>query len=242
MSGVKKRSRVVRFEAPAEPEQREAKKHAKKVDREAEEEQLHDPEQEDPFLESSSNDSSGDEMDGEIDEEGESKGGLDFAGAFSAILSEPLRVASAPVLAKNQGFAAELKKRKIEASVERKISDARRAMREQWKKTPDPHESIDAERALKKVATSGVVKLFNAINNQQKQQTSATPSSDRAARSLQSLTRESFLGALKNAKVKTRPSAAPASGAAWLKDDFDPEEEERDNAAPDQIRFEEDED
>jgi hypothetical protein len=196
---MKKRSHVVRFEAPAEPE---LKAVTKKIV-EKEEEVLPHEDHEELVAESSYDDDDGSSADDELDDEVPEQGGLDFAGAFQSILNEPLR--NEPVLAKNMGFAGELKKRKMEVSVEKKVAEARKMIREQWKKKPDPHEAIEVERVLKKVATSGVVKLFNAINNQQKQQQQTdVPASDKAARALQSLTRESFLGALKNAPTNSK--------------------------------------
>ena len=66
-----------------------------------------------------------------------------------------------PILSQNQGFAVEIKKRKIEDAVERKYVESRAALRNQWCKKPDPHENIELERQLRKAATAGVVKLFN---------------------------------------------------------------------------------
>ncbi len=168
--------------------------------------------------------------------------GLDFAAAFASILAAEIK--AEPVLAQNNGFAGELKKRKIEVAVERQVAEARRQVREQWKKTPDPHEDIEEQRRLKKVATSGVVKLFNAINQQQRaSRDTALPASTKMARDYQQLTKESFLGALKTAPAASKGRQQPASGAAWLQADFEADEEEqRDYAKAETIVFPQDED
>ncbi len=237
---MKKRSRVVRFEMPAgeggrtgESDRRaliglraEKEEEPDKAPRQAEE----DVEPMDEGPDSSSSSGSGSSSSVEDDElrperrrgKKQQPAGLDLATVFASIMNEQLP--DNPILAKSGGFAGELKKRKIEAAVERQVAAARRRVREQWKKQPDPHERIEEERRLKKVATAGVVKLFNAINGQQRRlRDTAVPASSKAQRGLQQLTKESFLGALRAAP---RQRSGGAAGAAWLREDFDADRED----------------
>lgn len=51
--------------------------------------------------------------------------------------------------------------------VEKKVIESKKAIREQWHVITDPHLNVELDRMLKKVATRGVVQLFNAIHKQQ---------------------------------------------------------------------------
>jgi hypothetical protein len=151
--------------------------------------------------------------------------GLDLATVFAGIMSEHLP--DNPILSRNGGFAGELKKRKMEKAVERQVAEARRRVREQWHRQPDPHERIEEERRLKKVATAGVVRLFNAVNGEQRKLREAeVPASGKAQRDLQRLTREAFLGALRQAS-KPKSGSAAAAGPAWLAADYEADREEQ---------------
>jgi hypothetical protein len=81
-----------------------------------------------------------------------------FASAFQNILGETVK--ADPILSRNTGFAGEIKKRKIEETVERKFVESRKALRNQWKKTPDSLENIEGERKLRKVATGKISIVF----------------------------------------------------------------------------------
>lgn len=96
----------------------------------------------------------------------------------------------------------------------------------------------DRERNLQRIATKGVVQLFNAVHKQQMllegRLAEAGPSERRREKAVQSLTKGRFLDMLKNVKadgetapvqVKTEPADetdATETSAAWsiLRDDF----------------------
>mmetsp|Transcript_22350 Transcript_22350/g.30529 ORF Transcript_22350/g.30529 Transcript_22350/m.30529 type:complete len:174 (-) Transcript_22350:240-761(-) len=71
---------------------------------------------------------------------------------------------------------------------------------------PD-HRDIEYERQLKRVATRGVVALFNAINAHQRASTDDQTSSSQTVRQVKQLSKENFLNMLKKSssdKGKTR--------------------------------------
>lgn len=174
-----------------------------------------------------------------------SRGGM--ADAFSRILSQrlPEACADAPVLAKRktkqmkeaEAERAEVKRLRLERI-------ARRKVKEVGMHTPD-HRDIEYERSLRRVATRGVVALFNAIA--QHQHTSAAEEGSAAAglqpaktaRDIKQLSKDNFLQMLKapkggaaagsGASAEAQPvSSAAGSGgstatkgaSAWLRDDF----------------------
>lgn len=113
------------------------------------------------------------------------------------------------------------------------VKSSRKQLREQWCKLPDPHDNVQEERKLRKVATLGVVKLFNAINNQQKAFESAPKrESAKQERALQKVSKESFLGMLKSSSgnnnnndnkqkgKKVFGHVGPVAKAPWLNDQF----------------------
>ena len=233
---MKKRSRV-RFQAPAEPRELENDAH---IPAEALES---DPEDEDGNSSSGVDSSSSEEQQEQAQVCG---GGVfsfflhlqrlesthfehvtlqtavhDFASAFESILSEPVK--RDPIMSKNHGFAAEIKKRKLEVTVEKAYLQSRKALRNKWKEEPDPHLDIEKERILRKAATAGVVQLFNAINRQQQTVSKGAPvsASEKGARKFAEMSKSNFLSALKKAP-------AVAQKASWLQDDYDDNAEEAD--------------
>ena len=158
--------------------------------------------------------------------------GHDFASAFAMIMEQPVK--KDPILSQNQGFAGEIKKRRLEHKVEEAYLDSRRAIRERFHKIPDPHDNILKEKQLKKAATVGVVQLFNAINNQQRNAAGPSAASEKAARRLNALSKEKFLEELKHgasSKKTFQYSRAPVrkeegtQRAPWLQEDFDFDDE-----------------
>lgn len=67
---------------------------------------------------------------------------------------------------------------------------------QRWNVKPDPAVDVEKERALRKLGTLGVVKLFNAINQQQRKfaPVAATPEPEKPG--FQKLSQASFLGLL----------------------------------------------
>ena len=157
----------------------------------------------------------------EEDDAGNS-GGKDFASAFSDILQQ--KSSKEPILSMNTGFAAQIKKQKMESQITKKVSESRKALREQWHVECDAHNDAEKERMLRKVATRGVVKLFNAIKTQQRSFTED--------KEVQSLSKDSFLSMLKQgggtqkkivyskSKVALGNERGEEKKTPWLRDDF----------------------
>ena len=153
--------------------------------------------------------------------------GQDFASAFSSILQEPVK--RDPILSQNQGFAGEIKKRKMEAAVERTFVQSRAELRNQWYKKPDPHADIAKERQMKRAATAGVVKLFNAITRQQREvHRDDLLKGTKAGREFTKMSKDKFLETLKGAGKSRGPGGAAEGrtekkGAPWLQPEYEDE-------------------
>jgi hypothetical protein len=125
---------------------------------------------------------------------------LGLGSTISAVLAQP--AGSLPV------GAAEAKQRKEEREQERKQRLERKLLREKEHVVPDAATDIQRERALVKVATRGVVMLFNAISQQQKhkseeEQQDAKGKKKRKARS-DEMTKQEFMDRLKNSSNKNQ--------------------------------------
>ena len=173
-----------------------------------------------------SNSSSDDEPEGH-DGEGASGGGFlagqksaSFAKAFAKIMEAPgggtsstaaQGVAAAPILAASKSLARRQAEEEAEAKHDREAKRLRLEMKQRGHAMPtrrgvDP--AADArEKALQRLATKGVVRLFNAVTKAQKQLRDAEEATGSKARAAK-LGKASFLAELKGAASKAGSGAA----------------------------------
>ncbi|KAF9903412.1 hypothetical protein BX616_001638 [Lobosporangium transversale] len=132
-----------------------------------------------------------------------------MAEAMSRILGSTLRKADAstPILAKSRGVERKLEEEKMEAKARRAITNEKKRLASKDRVKPD-YTGMEYEKKLRKVATRGVVQLFNAIKAQQKVTEDLTekarPITTNAKDKVANLTKTSFLDLLKaGTKVST---------------------------------------
>ncbi|KAF9428551.1 hypothetical protein BGZ94_001990 [Podila epigama] len=126
-----------------------------------------------------------------------------MAEAMSKILGSSLRKADAntPILAKSRGTERKLEEEKMELKARKAIANEKKRLANKDRVKPD-YTGMEYEKKLRKVATRGVVQLFNAIKAQQKATDDlsekvkpiTTNSKDKVA----NLTKASFLDLLKS--------------------------------------------
>lgn len=70
-------------------------------------------------------------------------------------------------MARSKGTERKIEDEKLEHRARKKLTAERKALKEKGRVIPD-YTNFDYEKGLRKVATRGVVKLFNAVRTQQK--------------------------------------------------------------------------
>jgi hypothetical protein len=124
--------------------------------------------------------------------------------------------------------AIEAKKRKEQKDAERKHRLEKKLLREKERVIPDAATDIQRERALVKVATRGVVMLFNAIAQQQEKRKNAEAaeqdeqdeedelqSSKKKKVRSDEMSRKEFLDRLKSSSSTATESSKNSSGKDW---------------------------
>ncbi|KAF9202831.1 Trimeric GatFAB AmidoTransferase(AdT) complex subunit [Haplosporangium sp. Z 27] len=140
-----------------------------------------------------------------------------MAEAMSKILGSTLRKADAntPILARSRGAERKIEEEKLEAKARRAITNERKRLANRDRVKPE-YTGMEYEKKLRKVATRGVVQLFNAIKAQQKATEELTdnvrPITTNAKDKVASLTKASFLDLLKSG-TKVSTSYTPVSAA-----------------------------
>ncbi|KAF0695653.1 Aste57867_13547 [Aphanomyces stellatus] len=147
------------------------------------------------------------------DENDEGEGAVGFADAMSKVLNQTVEEEKAPILAKRvTSQMREISKDKKESSATKLSAKEKRAREEKDMVIPGPA-TMASDKALRAIATKGVVALFNAIAKHQHGQQQQD-----GAKQIKSLSKDSFLGLLKQQGKK---SATPAQEAAADSDDDD---------------------
>ncbi|KAF9348064.1 Trimeric GatFAB AmidoTransferase(AdT) complex subunit [Mortierella sp. AD094] len=136
-----------------------------------------------------------------------------MAEAMSKILGSTLRKADAsmPILARSRGVERKLEEEKMEAKARKAITNERKRLANKDRVKPE-YTGMEYEKKLRKVATRGVVQLFNAIKAQQKATEDLTekarPITTNAKDKVANLTKASFLDLLKSGTKSYTPVAA----------------------------------
>ncbi|KAF9283831.1 Trimeric GatFAB AmidoTransferase(AdT) complex subunit [Linnemannia elongata] len=126
-----------------------------------------------------------------------------MAEAMSKILGSSLRKADAstPILARSRGAERKIEEEKMEAKARKAISNEKKRLANRDRVKPD-YTGMEYEKKLRKVATRGVVQLFNAIKAQQKATDDLTekvrPITTNSKDKVANLTKASFLDLLKS--------------------------------------------
>ncbi|KAJ1344991.1 hypothetical protein BSLG_000506 [Batrachochytrium salamandrivorans] len=140
-----------------------------------------------------------------------------------------------PILSKKRTIEAEIDEEKLDAKARKVLSADRKARNEKGRVIPD-HTTMTYEKKLKKLATRGVVQLFNAIRAAQRS------TDDLKADGIQkhdteasTVSKETFIKTLKEEGARGKSSLdsvkdtetssskkrkADSSGVAWVKSDF----------------------
>ncbi|KAI9260472.1 Rrp15p-domain-containing protein [Phascolomyces articulosus] len=92
-----------------------------------------------------------------------------FSEAMTKILASSLTGSDRkqPIMARSKGTERKIEDEKLEYKARKLLTAEKKAQKERGRVIPD-YTSFDYEKRLRKVATRGVVKLFNAIRTQQK--------------------------------------------------------------------------
>ncbi|KAI7904947.1 Rrp15p-domain-containing protein [Cokeromyces recurvatus] len=166
-------------------------------------------------------DEEGDEEDDEEDEESEDdEMDIDgkkktkkytteaFSNAMTNILASSLSGSDKkqPILARSKGVERKLEDEKLDYKARKILSAQKKALKEKGRVIPD-YTTFEYEKRLRKVATRGVVKLFNAIRTQQKMTevavenaatTRKTLASIEKAKNVSTMSKSTFLDLLKS--------------------------------------------
>ncbi|KAH6563310.1 hypothetical protein BASA61_009890 [Batrachochytrium salamandrivorans] len=140
-----------------------------------------------------------------------------------------------PILSKKRTIEADIDEEKLDAKARKVLSADRKARNEKGRVIPD-HTTMTYEKKLKKLATRGVVQLFNAIRAAQRS------TDDLKADGIQkhdteasTVSKETFIKTLKEEGARGKSSLdsvkdtetssskkrkADSSGVAWVKSDF----------------------
>ncbi|KAI8642827.1 Rrp15p-domain-containing protein [Parasitella parasitica] len=130
-----------------------------------------------------------------------------FSDAMTKILASTLTGSDRkqPILARSKGLERKIEDDKLDYKARKIMSAEKKALKEKGRVIPD-FTTFEYEKRLRKVATRGVVKLFNAIRTQQKvtevavqnaADTRKTLAAKEKAKSVSTMSKSSFLDLLK---------------------------------------------
>ncbi|KFU87447.1 RRP15-like, partial [Chaetura pelagica] len=162
-----------------------------------------------------------------------------WADAMAKVLDKKIPQNKSTILAKNKKLEKERQKEKQERLEKRMKLDKKREWEMMCRVKPDVVKDRDKERNLQRIATRGVVQLFNAVRMHQKnvdEKVKKAGSSDRRrAKLLSSVSKKDFINVLRNVeggKGRKNPAARATKrkqsevkseeGPEWniLRDDF----------------------
>ncbi|KAK9695770.1 pre-60S ribosomal particles component [Basidiobolus ranarum] len=127
----------------------------------------------------------------------------DFADAMAKILGTKLKRSDkeAPILARSKGIEKKIEEEKLEYKARKAITAEKKKLAQKDRIVPD-HSTLEYEKKLKKVATRGVVKLFNAIKAQQREVDVAPVTKSKVGKDqVSNMSKAKFLDVLKGGKA-----------------------------------------
>ncbi|XP_040901366.1 RRP15-like protein [Toxotes jaculatrix] len=174
-----------------------------------------------------------DEDGGEDDEENDSNANAGWAEAMAKILQKQIPESKSSILVKNKELD-KIKERERQELLERKKQvDKRRTWEMMCREKPDIVKDRETERALQRIATRGVVQLFNAVRKHQKNMDDKVKevggSERKKAKILCSVSKKDFIDVLRGTEGGSGGTDKPEKDAAtadekpaWtvLRDDF----------------------
>ncbi|ETV71490.1 hypothetical protein H257_13358 [Aphanomyces astaci] len=148
-----------------------------------------------------------DNFDEDNDDGDEEEGAVGFADAMSKVLNQNVEEEKAPILAKRvTSQMREISKDKSTTNASKLSAKEKRAREEKDMVIPS-HLTMAQDKALRGIATKGVVAFFNAIAKHQHGQQQQDGS-----KQIKSLSKDSFLGLLKQ-QGKHKEAAQPEDGS-----------------------------
>ncbi|KAK2815405.1 hypothetical protein Q5P01_025872 [Channa striata] len=180
------------------------------------------------------NDRDGDGEEEEGEEGDDSNLNAGWAEAMAKILGKKTPESKSSILVKNKELDKIKEKEKHELLERKKQVDKRRAWEMLCRDKPDIVKDRETERALQRIATRGVVQLFNAVRKHQKTMEDkvkeAGGSERKKAKILSSVSKKDFIDVLRRSeggsgdleKTKKNTTASAEEKPAWsvLRDDF----------------------
>ncbi|XP_068189452.1 RRP15-like protein isoform X2 [Antennarius striatus] len=200
-----------------------------------------DPDQQDSVKassdERSDDDSEGGINDSDHDEDGgQDEGGQDgaadtgWAEAMAKILGKKVSESKTTILVKNRELDKIKEKEQQQLLEKKKQVDRKRAWEMMCREKPDVVKDRENERALQRIATRGVVQLFNAVRKHQKtinDKVKEVGGSERKkAKLLSCVSKKDFIDVLRQAdggnKTEKKTAAAAEETPPWsvLRDDY----------------------
>ncbi|XP_010787494.1 RRP15-like protein [Notothenia coriiceps] len=173
-----------------------------------------------------------DEEGGEGEEGGDGNANAGWAEAMAKILGKKTTETKSIILVKNKELDKMKEKEKKELLERRKQVDKKRAWENLCREKPDLVKDRENERAMQRIATRGVVQLFNAVRKHQKTIDTKVKevggSERKKAKLLSSISKKDFIDVLRRtdggsgSAVKAEKEAAAEEKPAWsvLTDDF----------------------
>ncbi|KAM9017038.1 RRP15-like protein isoform 2-T2 [Ara ararauna] len=158
----------------------------------------------------------------EVEEATSSKAGpsAGWADAMAKVLNKNIPQNKSIILAKNKNLEKEKAKEKQEKLEKRMKLDKKREWEMMCRVKPDVVKDRDRERNLQRIATRGVVQLFNAVRTHQKNVDEKVKKAGRSERQraklLSSVSKKDFIDVLRNAEG-AKGSKNPAAKAAKSK-------------------------
>ncbi|KAG7469946.1 hypothetical protein MATL_G00134240 [Megalops atlanticus] len=168
-------------------------------------------------------------------EEGEENPNAGWAEAMAKILQKKTPENKASILLKNKQLEKEKEKMKKEQQEKKKQMDKKRAWEMMCREKPDVVKDRETERNLQRIATRGVVQLFNAVRKHQKNMDEKMKevggSERKRAKLLSSVSKKDFINVLRGTEDTAEQGSTAAKKTAnkgseekpaWsvLKEDF----------------------
>ncbi|KAJ2875573.1 pre-60S ribosomal particles component [Coemansia aciculifera] len=120
----------------------------------------------------------------------------EFSSILTAILAQDSRDTNAPIMAKDRTRENQIKEELISYRARKALVDEKRQLLNKDRVIPTL-ENFDYERKLRKVATRGVIKLFNVIKAQQTELTHITKTQTTRTEKVAEMSKSKFLDLLK---------------------------------------------
>ncbi|KAJ2618351.1 pre-60S ribosomal particles component [Coemansia sp. RSA 1694] len=120
----------------------------------------------------------------------------EFSSVLTAILNQDSRDTNAPIMAKDRTRENQIKEELISYKARKALVDEKRMLLNKDRVIPTL-ENFDYEKKLRKVATRGVIKLFNVIKAQQTELTHITKTPTTRTEKVAEMSKSKFLDLLK---------------------------------------------